>query len=327
MNLFDIIFQPLVLAAASMITLVWAILFFRVWQRIGRDEIVHRTIVPEFEPPKGLRPAEIGVLVDESADTLDVSATIVDLVIQGFITIKEIPKRWRFGAVDYQLIHTTKSPKDLLPYEKLLYNRLFDNANITSVRLSELKYSFFYDLLDVQDQLTFGLIKKGLFVDNPLWVKGTYILWGIGLASLGLVVGIIGISSPYQVIIGIGMGLVFSGILMIATSRAMPKRTKLGSGLYHKALGYELFLANTEKYRQPFFEHENLYLEVLPYAMVFKITNKLTEAFKKLDIQPPDQKIFEFPPPFNLIGLIGHLDLFSDAITRLIESKDDHSQL
>jgi len=55
------------------------------------------TIVVEYQPPdvgrgRRLRPAEIGVLMDEQADTLDASATIVDLAVRGYLQIKEEQK-------------------------------------------------------------------------------------------------------------------------------------------------------------------------------------------------------------------------------------------
>jgi len=51
----------------------------------------HETISVEFTPPENLRPAEIGVLIDERADTLDVTATIIDLATRGYVKITEIP--------------------------------------------------------------------------------------------------------------------------------------------------------------------------------------------------------------------------------------------
>ena len=46
----------------------------------------------EFAPPEDLRPGQIGTLLDERANTLDVTATIVDLAVRGYLLIQEIPK-------------------------------------------------------------------------------------------------------------------------------------------------------------------------------------------------------------------------------------------
>jgi len=48
----------------------------RHWWTAGRDDREHETIVAEYEPPEKIRPAQAGLLVDESADTKDVTATI-----------------------------------------------------------------------------------------------------------------------------------------------------------------------------------------------------------------------------------------------------------
>ena len=51
-----------------------------------------RPIAVEFQPPDQIRPAQMGLLLDERADTLDVTATIVDLAVRGYLTITELPK-------------------------------------------------------------------------------------------------------------------------------------------------------------------------------------------------------------------------------------------
>ena len=57
-------------------------------ERVGLFEDVPTPV--EFVPPDGIRPAQLGVLIDESADNLDVSATIVDLAVRGYLRIEEV---------------------------------------------------------------------------------------------------------------------------------------------------------------------------------------------------------------------------------------------
>src|SRR4030095_12951250 len=66
----------------------------------------------EFAPPEGLRPGQIGTLIDERANTLDVTATIIDLAVRGFLTIQEIPKERWFGKPDWRLVKLEKDPSD-----------------------------------------------------------------------------------------------------------------------------------------------------------------------------------------------------------------------
>ena len=55
-------------------------------------------------PPEGVRPGQVGTLIDEQANTLDVTATIVDLAVRGFLLIQELPKEGWFGKPDWTLI-------------------------------------------------------------------------------------------------------------------------------------------------------------------------------------------------------------------------------
>ena len=59
--------------------------------------------VVEFAPPEDLRPGQVGTLIDEEANTLDVSATIVDLAVRKYLVIEEIPKTWMLGKADWNL--------------------------------------------------------------------------------------------------------------------------------------------------------------------------------------------------------------------------------
>src|SRR5204862_6539205 len=72
----------------------------------------HEPVVVEFEPPQKLRPAELGLILDESADTKDVTATIVDLAVRGFLTISEVQ-----GKRDWLLTRTSAEAGGVAPYE------------------------------------------------------------------------------------------------------------------------------------------------------------------------------------------------------------------
>ena len=93
----------------------------------------------EFVPPDDLRPGELGTLVDFEAGTLDVTATIIDLAVRGYLKIEEVDKEWYQFKHDWTL---TKLPKDgeLRRYERTLYDGLFRDGD--EVKLSDLKNTF-----------------------------------------------------------------------------------------------------------------------------------------------------------------------------------------
>jgi len=61
----------------------------RRWYTRGRDPQVG-SVVPRYEPPPDLAPAEVGTLVDNTPDTRDIVATLVDLAVRGYLKIEEI---------------------------------------------------------------------------------------------------------------------------------------------------------------------------------------------------------------------------------------------
>ena len=174
--------NPYTIVASLALGIFMLIGVFRLWWVEGRDRwlgdmfylndgdgkdveaakpiMAHETVVVEFTPPelgrkqRRLRPAEIGVLLDERADTLDVSATIVDLAVRKHLKITEEKSGGLFGLFkkkDYQLDRLDNPEDELLPYESQLKDAFFDDGD--SVQLSDLKNKFHEDLAKVKKAL------------------------------------------------------------------------------------------------------------------------------------------------------------------------------
>ncbi len=135
----------------------------------------------EFEPPEGIRPGQLGTLIDEEANLLDITATIVDLAVRGFILIQEVPSEdGKRHKPDYRLTDLGKSRAELRPYESQLLGDLFETGSV--VDLSELKYKFASKLSGLKTALYDDAIEKGWFSHRPDQVR---LLWrGVGLVVL-----------------------------------------------------------------------------------------------------------------------------------------------
>lgn len=313
------------------------IYYLRRWYKHGRDEWYARknlhdpnttiktmpffakeTIVPEYAAPNQLRPAEIGVLVDERADTLDVSATIVDLAIRGHLTITEKPKKWVFGASDYTLTRVPNSKDQLHGYEQKLLSLLFQDGD--SVDLSSLKNTFHASLKSVQDDLYAQVTDRKLFVENPQSVRATALTIPIiQLILAGVALGFSADSQNVWLIVAL-VSLLLSAILGIALSTKMPRRSAEGREALRKTLGYKLFLSQTEKYRQPFLENQNLFMDVLPYAMVFGVTKKLAESMEKIGAHPAQPSWYYGVTPWNPVLFTQNIGTVSAAMSTAMAS-------
>jgi len=326
----------------------------QLWQKKGRDMnfsgetapiFGKETIIAEYESPLGLRPGEIGVLIDETADTVDITATIIDLASRGFLTIEEIPKKWFLGSTDYKLLHTSLGDEKLLGYEKKLLNALFKDRSTTSlsefflafsgkqksqietntkeksIAISDLKNSFYADLAEIKKELYLAVAEKKLFEENPETVRIKY----SGIAVLMIVIGVAlaTFTGTLQggAFSGAGLGLVFSGVIFfIAAQKAMPKKTPLGYETYLKAEGYKLFISQTEKYRAKFYEKENMFMEVLPYAIVFGVAKKFADAMKDIGVKPPEPAWYHSTTPFNAAIFATNMGDLSKSIGTVLAS-------
>jgi uncharacterized membrane protein YgcG len=73
-----------------LLPLIMLLILLRLWFKGGRDPKLRRVKTPQWTPPYDLRPGEIGVIFDEKADLRDVSATIIDFAVRGYMTITRI---------------------------------------------------------------------------------------------------------------------------------------------------------------------------------------------------------------------------------------------
>ncbi len=304
--------DPLPAAIAAAIGVLALAGVARAWWLIGRDRwygdnyyvndpppgdgdpkplFAHQTIVVQYTPPevgddkRRLRPAEIGVLIDEKADTLDVSATIVDLAVRKYVLIKELPDEGFFGLFKSQDYELERLPKDdgLLPYERALVSSLFDGK--PSVKLSDLKTKFHEDLAVVKDSLyTQSVEKNKFFGESPEKVRTWYWVLGAGLVMAGGAAAWFFEQWFHAGIIGLPIAL--AGVILAIVSRAMPRRTASGWETYRRALGFRVYMVTAETDRQKFAEDENIFHEYLPFAIVYGCVKKWAERFEALGIKP-----------------------------------------
>lgn len=274
------------------------------------------TIVVEFEPPEHLRPAEIGVLMDERADTLDVTATIIDLATRGYLKVTEEQKKWIFGTVDYILIKTDKDTGSLLSYEQLLLKRLFADGNIVNV--SALKTTFYDDLADVKKELYKDVITKKLFIESPESVRTKFTITGFIISFFSAFLIFFSISGMIGLLLSFAGGLMITGLIIMILAQSMPRRSAYGREMYRRTKGYYEFISGAEKYRQQFYEKKNLFNEILPYSIVFGLTGKFAKAMEAIGLKPQQTTWYSGSGPLNSMLFATNINNFSRSFSSAI---------
>ncbi len=239
----------------------------------GRDTSV------QFRPPDGLRPGELGLIIDERVDPIDLSATIVDLAVRGYLRIEEESDKFLFFTRDdWKFIKLKPADDSLRAYEKRLFNGIFESGD--EVLLSDLRGEFASD---------YSLAQKDLYQagDDNRWFNGRPDLvrskWA-GLGALGLFVsiGLFALAFIFSKVAIAVVPLILVSFVMITAHRHMPHRTSRGSRLLNETLGFKEFIETAETGRMQFAEDANLFVEYLPYAIVFGATDKWAKAFEHL---------------------------------------------
>lgn len=236
------------------------------------------TVVTEYEPPDRLRPAQLGLIVDERADALDLTATVVDLAVRGYLRIEKVEGARLFGRDDWRLVRQ-RADLELAPYEQELYEGIFGADD--EVLLSERKGKVAPALKDAQRKLYDDAMARRWFTADP---ERARLLWaGLGLAGLAAGVGLVFLLGGAFGLGLTGVAVALAGLVLLVLHPAMARRSAAGSELLRRTLGFRRYLETAEKHRAAFAEREGIFSAFLPYAIVFGCVDRWAKAFAGLD--------------------------------------------
>ncbi|MEA2656266.1 MAG: hypothetical protein QOI23_1631 [Chloroflexota bacterium] len=267
------------------------------------------TLVVEFGAPQNMRPAQLGLILDESADTKDVTATIVDLAVRGYLTIAEGP-----GKSDWTLTKKNGQIEAMLPYERTLLYGLFANRDV--VKLSDLKGTFAPTLKMAEGQIYADSLSRRLFTSNPTQARAAWGCLGFALVLVGFAASVaLGLAFGWGLV---GLALVITGIALAATFPFMPQRTAAGRDLLQHTLGFRLYMTTAEKYRQQFAEKAQIFTQLLPYAIVFGCVNQWAKAFEGIDTAAANSSWYTGTLPLQAAFLASNLESMNANISSAI---------
>jgi Predicted membrane protein (DUF2207) len=282
-------------AVYSNLPLVIPVLVFfgmwRLWRSRGKDPQL-APIATRYEPPANMTPAELGTLVDGKPDMRDITATIVDLAVRGFVHIEESGSEGflgLFSSKDYRF--TLKRPRSdwqsLRPHESDLLEAMFGSSD-DAVSLSALKNKFYKHLPELRNQLYGGLVSGGFYTGRPDRVRLLYIIGGaVGGGLLAAASGSLMSAFGMQPAAGIVAG-VLSGLIVVLFGWFMPSRTVQGTRELEKVLGFQEFLSRVEADRiDRTMRTPETFEKFLPYAMALGVAENWAKAFEGISTQPP----------------------------------------
>ena len=232
----------------------------------------------DFDPGGDMRPALMGVLLDESADPLDVTATIVDLAVRRYVAIEELPRKGLFRRRDWVLRHLGGMPGELAPWEATLLRALF--ATGEEVKVSDLKNEFHTHLKQIQEQLYDEVVRRGWFTRRPDKERGRW--YGIGAGAVVGAAGVLYVLARYTRLGLVGVAAVVVALVLFALHKRMPFRTARGTAALDRARAFRRYLLTAEANQLRFEERAGIFARYLPYAVVLGATEQWAKAFGDL---------------------------------------------
>ena len=169
---------------------LWAlIVMFFFWWTKGRDPRPDISVAPMYEPPKDMTPAEVGTLMDDAVHPRDITSTLVDLAVKGFIKIEETESKvLLFSHRDYtfHLVDPQPNWSTLAGHEQVMLNHMFQGG-ATQIRLSDLRNQFYVAIPTLKSDILAELKSKGMYSVDPDSAHA-YVVAGVVITALPFVI-------------------------------------------------------------------------------------------------------------------------------------------
>ncbi len=295
---------------------------FTFWWYKGRDPDPGRSIAPMYEPPPGMSPAEAGTLIDDSIDPRDITSTIIDLAVRGYVKIEETVDTTLmiFHSRDYifHLLKPLNEWQGLAPHERVMLENIFAGGELT--RLSSLKNRFYTAIPVIQQDIKAALKNKGMYLLDPdsAWA------YSFGGALL--------IAAPFLISQYTGYKPVFNSMpLLIACcavsvliwwlfAREMSARTVQGGRTRIAVLGFQEFMNRVDADRLKRMPPDT-FEKYLPYAMALGVEHHWAQAFAGILKNPPSWYVSPSGmPDFNPVFFSSSMQSMTSDMHRVFVS-------
>jgi uncharacterized membrane protein len=290
------------------------IVMFGLWLWRGRDPDPGMSVAPMYEPPLKMTPAECGTLIDDAMLPRDISATIVDLAVKGYVKIEDKTVEGFLTKHHDYIFHLQKPDRsewqNLQPHERAILSKLFGVSG-DQIDLSDLKNSFYTVLPMLKQDVFANLKQRGLYSVDPDSAHA-YTLGGIALIAVitFLATKLFGLdlfSSGLMTAICVAISV----LICFLFGRIMSAKSLAGAQAWVQVKGFEDFMSRVEGDRLRRMPSDT-FEKFLPYAMALGVEAKWAKAFASLglDQPPPTWYVGPWGPGWNAI-------LFTSALSNM----------
>jgi uncharacterized membrane protein YgcG len=301
------------------ITLLLLLYYSLTWFRNGRDPDMP-TVIPLFDPPDGLSPASVGMVMKGRFDNDLITPAMISLAVKGFLRIEEKKEKLLLGLVtkeEYTLVKL-KPGSGLPKEEQELLNRMFGSGGEryeidgTYSPAVQRMASAFGDKLRNQWH---GFLNKG---------NNFRFLWVPVLCVIGCFILLIVLQNTLWGDNGVAYifaFLVANLVFFLCYVKLIKKPSVEKQALRSRLNGFKMYLGAAEEKQLQHFNPPAMTPEVfekyLPYAIAFGVEEVWGDRFQDMiakALVPPDYR------PGWYGGSIGHFGSFSSHVNASFSS-------
>lgn len=222
-----------------------------------------------FASPDGVLPGQVGTVVDERVDVADVTATVVDLAVRNYLSVRET------GPAEWVLVRRNPPDSSLTDYERTVYQQVLGDA--AEVPVAAIRV----DLNAVREAMYSDVVSRQWFARRPDHDRSLWSLVGVLLAVVGVAATVVLALTVGHALLG--LALVVGGLGLAFGARMMPARTRRGSVLVQQVRGLLNYLRTTDAAAIPAQDREMVLSRSLPYAVVLGEVDGWVRRFTDLD--------------------------------------------
>lgn len=306
----------------------------------------------EFYPPDGICSAEVGTIIDESVDLVDIASLVPWLAGKGYIDVEEVPKeKGLFGKKEtLRLKKKQNLPGDAPDYQKRFMKLIFDDGTETTLssigekphefeslkkslesvfkgdkELVQMSSKFWLLILlgitttlmlCVSSPVTYFHIPALIFaaigwvvplIVGALWVehgRTLQFMQSKWVKILFMILRLVAMFTVYYIFVRfwvedsngmllskVPLAVIFGGTF-IATelSYKLVTNTKYRAEIMGKLMGLKEFIQTAEKPQLESLQTDDpeYFYKILPYAMVFGLTDKWSKLFAGIEMERPE---------------------------------------
>lgn len=272
---------------------------YTIWSKRGRDAKGAGTIVPEYDAPEGMTPADVNEIDAYKVDSKAITATIIGLAIRKHIRIIESKKEHFIGkdTLSYELELLNSDFSTLTGDEQKILHGLFADPQVGAKHKIEAASSSLAKVVsDISKDTSDRLTAAGYFKANPR-TSATAVVWPIII-----IIGGVFLFGTYLNATAV-IGGAISVVIMIVFARIMPARSEKGAAAEDHIKGLKLYLETAEADRIKMLQSPNaeyasnhdepvktveLFEKLLPFAIVLGVETAWAGQFQNLYVTPPD---------------------------------------